>query len=450
MAITDKNKSTIERLKELKSLYEAGILTEEEMQGEKAEILGTKQTDTAQSSNTEKRDEPGHINNVHKQENNQNNRPKVIQVVEREKPRFNKSKLYVSIATLVILIGALIAIALNNGDTNEKMPATIDIDSLATDTMAVDTILAEIPDEPDKFEFKNIKRRKGSFKVIMEWPVSMTGIDDISKLHKCIINKVFNCDCNDIYDCIWQYLKEGEESAAETEYNVNGFISVKFIQRQNDIYIFNEQTYADYGGAGAAVIAGEVYINFDKNLGRDLKIDDLTDNYEALLSAVNSHISLDEYNSKADELPENFIINPDGITFIFPKYSIGYGVQGQPYISLSYDELKDILSDTFKRAIGNIPFEEKWESCKLSGTMTDESGSYPIKLTFERRGHDLRNCIYRNVNYGGKIKMKGYLIDNIWYFEGKDGENDFSIKIDVYDMTGTARDGTKVFSVSFE
>ena len=37
MAITEK--SVIERLKVLKSLYEAGILTKEEMESEKAEIL---------------------------------------------------------------------------------------------------------------------------------------------------------------------------------------------------------------------------------------------------------------------------------------------------------------------------------------------------------------------------------------------------------------------------
>lgn len=44
--------------------------------------------------------------------------------------------------------------------------------------------------------------------------------------------------------------------------------------------------------------------------------------------------------------------------------------------------------------------------------MTDENGSYPIEIYFERRGHDLRKCVYRNVNYGGKIKMKGELLDD--------------------------------------
>ena len=46
MAITDNNKLTIDRLKDLKNLYEAGILTQEEMEPEKAEILGTSATPT--------------------------------------------------------------------------------------------------------------------------------------------------------------------------------------------------------------------------------------------------------------------------------------------------------------------------------------------------------------------------------------------------------------------
>ena len=46
MAITDNNKPTIDRLKDLKNLYEAGILTQEEMEAEKAEILGTSATPT--------------------------------------------------------------------------------------------------------------------------------------------------------------------------------------------------------------------------------------------------------------------------------------------------------------------------------------------------------------------------------------------------------------------
>ena len=38
--MADKNKSTVERLNELKQLYDAGLLTETEMEAVKAEILG--------------------------------------------------------------------------------------------------------------------------------------------------------------------------------------------------------------------------------------------------------------------------------------------------------------------------------------------------------------------------------------------------------------------------
>ena len=74
--------------------------------------------------------------------------------------------------------------------------------------------------------------------------------------------------------------------------------------------------------------------------------------YSKVLALVNEHISLEEYASKADELPDNFIISSSGITFIFPKYSIGYGYQGEVEIALTYEELNNVLSNTFKNAIG--------------------------------------------------------------------------------------------------
>ena len=87
-------------------------------------------------------------------------------------------------------------------------------------------------------------------------------------------------------------------------------------------------------------------------MNRSLVINDLFNDYSQTLSLVNEHISLDEYASKAKELPKNFIISSSGITFIFPKYSIGYGYQGEVEISLTYEELNNVLSDSFKNALG--------------------------------------------------------------------------------------------------
>src|SRR5699024_2446181 len=101
-----------------------------------------------------------------------------------------------------------------------------------------------------------------------------------------------------------------------------------------------------------SVFRGESYIYFDNNIGNILNINNIIADYAKTLIIVNKHISLDEYAHKAEELPDNFILSASGITFIFPKYSIGYGYQGEVEIALTYDELNDILSETFKRSIG--------------------------------------------------------------------------------------------------
>ena len=52
MAITDNNKPTIDRLKDLKNLYEAGILTQEEMEAEKSKVLHPATTPNTESTQT--------------------------------------------------------------------------------------------------------------------------------------------------------------------------------------------------------------------------------------------------------------------------------------------------------------------------------------------------------------------------------------------------------------
>ena len=107
------------------------------------------------------------------------------------------------------------------------------------------------------------------------------------------------------------------------------------------------------GGAGAAIVSNNIYIYYDKNLKRALGINDITDNYTAMLDIVNQRISSSEqYDSKAEELPDNFVLSDSGITFVFPQYSIGAGYLGQPEIYFGYNELADVLTDSFKNSIG--------------------------------------------------------------------------------------------------
>ena len=205
-------------------------------------------------------------------------------------------------------------------------------------------------DVPNQFEY--IKDKRGSFEVDIEWPLSLTGIDDISKIQQVIIEQAFNNDSNNLQSCIENFFKEGEEEKSLGEDKREGKIVVKFQQRLNDLYIFKIHIYANLGGGtGSSIIYRDNYIYFSNNIGK-LSINDMFTDYSKTLFLVNEHISLDEYACKAEELPDNIILSASGITFIFPKYSIGYGYQGEVKIALTYDELNNVLSEVFKQAIG--------------------------------------------------------------------------------------------------
>lgn len=203
-------------------------------------------------------------------------------------------------------------------------------------------------------QFEYIKDERGNYKVDIEWPLSLTGVDDIRKIQRIIIQQAFfDENDNDIKNCVENYFKEGQEGKSLGEGETAGEVVVKFQQRFNSLYIFKVHIYADLGGGtGASIVYQDKYIYFDNNTERSLSINDMFTDLPRTLALVNEHISLDEYVKKTEELPNNFIISASGITFIFPKYSIGYGAQGEVEIALNYDELESVLSETFKRAIG--------------------------------------------------------------------------------------------------
>ena len=202
-------------------------------------------------------------------------------------------------------------------------------------------------------QFEYINKKRGNYEVDIEFPVSLAGMENVSGIQLAIAQKAFNCNSNDINSCVEKYFKEEAESSSLGVGETAGKVTVKFQQRLNSLYVFKINTYADLGGGtGLSVIYRDEYIYFDKDLNRSLVIDDLFTDYSQTLSLINEHISLDEYANKAEKLPENFIISSSGITFIFPKYSIGYGFQGEVEIALTYEELNNVLSSTFKNAIG--------------------------------------------------------------------------------------------------
>ena len=87
-----------------------------------------------------------------------------------------------------------------------------------------------------------------------------------------------------------------------------------------------------------------------------------------------------------------------------------------------------------------------------SGYFIDSDGKYPVELSFKLHGTQFRDCIYKNVTFGGKIKMKGSFENNLIILRGKDGSNDFVMELGVtgttgFNLKGIAKDGAKTLDV---
>lgn len=138
------NKEVLDKLMEIKNLYEAGILTKEEMEAEKAKILHPSEVIT------EKEDEP----NVEETEIAPDAQPlptdsfgrvlfdepvreqKQEEISQGNDGRSNKTLLWVALAVIVVLVIVLVAAnnkSSNNNDYTSNNEEYVDVDSCITD-----------------------------------------------------------------------------------------------------------------------------------------------------------------------------------------------------------------------------------------------------------------------------------------------------------------------------
>lgn len=87
----------------------------------------------------------------------------------------------------------------------------------------------------------------------------------------------------------------------------------------------------------------------------------------------------------------------------------------------------------------------------LSGTFRDDTGVYPIEISFSNQGNEISNVVYKNVRVGSKISMTCTKFgNNRICFQGKDGKNLFVISLNNTDndsFVGNASVGDKYFDV---
>lgn len=74
----------------------------------------------------------------------------------------------------------------------------------------------------------------------------------------------------------------------------------------------------------------------------------------------------------------------------------------------------------------NTDINKDWN---LSGYMERDGTRYPIVITFHQQGDYYSDCIYKNVTYGGKIKMSVHINEYSLCFEGRDGNKKFVMEL---------------------
>lgn len=270
----------------------------------------------------------------------------------------------------------------------------------------------------------------------------MTGIKDITKLQQCIIKKVFGMEKADIKYCVEQYFNECKKDEAK-----KAGIKVIFHKRLNNWYRFDITKYAIYNSDSGpdALLGVEHYLFYDEDLGRELRFNDFIKNTSAMLNLINNYLINNYfYVYEVDDLQYcDFIISPLGITITIPYREFEYR------LLFSYDEINEILSNTFKKKLNNnIHTNYGWVKCTLFGVMSNYQGDNDIRLDFEKKGNEFRNCVYTNLEINGKIKMRGNIIDDNFVFTGKDGKHEFQIIVDKHTLEGDATDGPKKLSIS--
>ncbi len=90
----------------------------------------------------------------------------------------------------------------------------------------------------------------------------------------------------------------------------------------------------------------------------------------------------------------------------------------------------------------------------LSGYFEKDGTQYPVVIVFHQYGNEIQNCVYKNINYGVKIKMSGFITENGFTFEANDHHNDLIIDVsEDYGnggWTGYARSGSNTLNAHFE
>lgn len=252
MAITDKNKSTIDRLKELQTLYEKGILTRKEMESEKMEILGS--IDKANTENENSKEMPQTIKtsannaNITISPNKSNN----IQAKSHINKKSTKKMSHLSIIyAIVFVVIILIILLISNKSCSNSTADESSFDEISTaDTAAYKSVSSEkIPPIQEIMENTKVTN------------MTITNFFAVSEISKAIQDKYGK----DFYSFIIKKISpykdkyiDIEKSTDRYDYTSYSFTFYLFKEDDNSFIYFNYDAWRDAIDVTLSLAGGNV------------------------------------------------------------------------------------------------------------------------------------------------------------------------------------------------
>lgn len=209
-------------------------------------------------------------------------------------------------------------------------------------------------DEPES-EW-NPRMIKTDCKAEVEWPESLDGCEDITPLQNYLMTQVLNANVNDgVEAALKAYLADERNMELGGPFGPGHGIEIKpgaHGTRWADILV-SVWLYTG-SGTGAGYMESEGCLLYDKTTGRIFKGDDIINTSSPeLLRLLNRTIKAKRRDySEATEVPDQVIPGATALTFVFPKYSISYGAEGNVKISVPYTKLMPYLKPDFKAVMG--------------------------------------------------------------------------------------------------
>lgn len=202
--------------------------------------------------------------------------------------------------------------------------------------------------------------------VNLQWPISVAGNNNLDLLHRDIINTLFNESSNDINhvleDCELGSSELGGLGSTSLVNRIPSDVPQRMVIRTRKllkVHFSSERLLVmelrHYQPElpfhhGDGTIDSHIYLTYDKQHGCMLGSTGVISNMQEVLKLINQHI--DKRNrsgvalSQAMRVP-NFAIERNGLRFVFPKYEISGGAQGEVSVLIPYQQLRPHLKEQF-------------------------------------------------------------------------------------------------------